>query len=68
MFVSVGRQEAKKALTWMKAVAIMTPEPKYLHMKKTQFGILMLLDLAAMIGSRAPDMSLASALHGKLSA
>jgi hypothetical protein len=38
----------------MKAVAIMTPDPKYLVMKKAKGGTRMRVVLAAIIGSRAP--------------
>lgn len=41
----------------MNAVAMMTPDPKYLQMKKHQLGTLMLVDLAAMIGKRAPEVA-----------
>ncbi len=44
----------------MNAVAIMTPEPKYLHMKNAQRGMLRLLDFAARIGNNAPVTRLAN--------
>lgn len=47
----------------MNAVAMMTPDPKYLQRKNTHFGTLMLLDLAAMMGRSAPDIALAPALY-----
>ena len=41
----------------MNAVAMMTPEPKYLQMKNTHRGTFMLFDLAAMMGNSAPEIS-----------
>ena len=38
----------------MKAVAMMTPDPKYFVMKKAKGGTRMRFVRAAMIGSRAP--------------
>jgi len=38
----------------MKAVAMMTPEPKYLVMKNAILGMCMLLVRAAKTGRRAP--------------
>lgn len=40
--------------TWMKAVATMTPEPKYLAMKKAHSGTPMPLCLPAYTGKTAP--------------
>lgn len=41
-------------LTCMKAVATITPDPKYLVIKKANGGTRMRFVLAAAIGSRAP--------------
>lgn len=38
----------------MKAVAMMTPEPKYFAMKKAVLGTCMRLDLASTMGTTAP--------------
>lgn len=38
----------------MKAVAMMTPEPKYFAMKKAVLGTRMRLDLASAMGTTAP--------------
>jgi hypothetical protein len=38
----------------MKAVAMMTPDPKYLAMKKANGGTRIFFDWAAIIGSNAP--------------
>lgn len=46
----------------MKAVAMMTPDPKYLVMKNATGGTCILFDLAATIGSRAPKTQLALTL------
>lgn len=43
-----------RELTWMKAVAMMTPEPKYLVMKKAILGMCMFFERAAKTGRRAP--------------
>jgi len=40
----------------MKAVAIITPEPKYFVMKKANGGTFMRFVLAAAIGSNAPNI------------
>jgi len=40
--------------TWMKAVAMMTPEPKYLAMKKAHSGTPTPRCLAAYTGNAAP--------------
>jgi hypothetical protein len=42
----------------MKAVAIITPDPKYLAMKNVSFGTCIFLVLASHIGSRAPSQTL----------
>lgn len=42
------------ARRWMKAVAMMTPEPKYFAMKKAVLGTCMRLDLASTMGTTAP--------------
>lgn len=41
----------------MNAVAMMTPEPKYLVMKKAKGGTLILFVRAAAMGNRAPANS-----------
>ncbi len=41
-------------LTCIKAVAMMTPDPKYLVIKKANGGTCMRFVLAAAMGSRAP--------------
>jgi hypothetical protein len=41
-------------LTWMKAVAMITPEPKYFVMKNASGGTRMRFVRAAAIGRRAP--------------
>lgn len=43
------------ALTWMKAVATMTPEPKYFATKNDQFGAPTLGCLTAKTGKHAPS-------------
>lgn len=45
---------ALSSLTWMKAVAIMTPEPKYLVKKKAQSGTFNPGCCLAITGKRAP--------------
>ena len=51
------KSRAISRLTCMNAVAMMTPEPKYLVMKKAKGGTLILFVRAAAIGSRAPAHS-----------
>jgi hypothetical protein len=41
-------------LTWIKAVATMTPEPKYFVIKNAKAGTCMRFVLAAAIGSSTP--------------
>jgi len=48
------RREEQDLLTCMKAVAIITPEPKYLVMKNAKGGTFMRFVRAAAIGSNAP--------------
>ena len=42
----------------MKAVAMMTPEPKYLATKKTDLGMRILFERAARTGNSAPEVVL----------
>lgn len=50
-------------LTCMKAVAIITPDPKYLVIKNARGGTLILFVLAAAIGRRAPMNLVSQGLH-----
>ena len=42
-------------LTWMKAVAMITPDPKYLVMKNASGGTRIRFVRAAAMGRRAPE-------------
>lgn len=47
----------------MKAVAIITPDPKYLVIKNARGGTLILFVLAAAIGRRAPMNLVSPGIH-----
>jgi len=53
-FISIVHGSRQSGHTCMNAVAIITPEPKYLVMKNAMGGTCILFDRAAIMGKSAP--------------